>query len=113
MLLSCTRMVKDVRPEYELICSCSQLIPGDFIFAAGKTDTLAYLNKGLKIGANRSLNYSSLILFMNDLSLPMTLSLFLVHQKASIHNCILNAFQKLGFPQILSVLTGNKIHKNV
>ena len=48
-------MIKDVRPEYELICSCSQLIPGNFILAAGKTNTLAYLKKGLKTGVNRSL----------------------------------------------------------
>ena len=48
-------MVKDVRSEYELICSCSQLIPCNFILAAGKTDTIPYLKKGLKIGVNRSL----------------------------------------------------------
>ena len=48
-------MVKDVRPQNELICNCSQLIPGNFILAAGKTDTLAYLKKDLKIGINRSL----------------------------------------------------------
>ena len=35
-------MVKDVRPEYELIYSCSQLMPCNFMPAAGKTDTLIY-----------------------------------------------------------------------
>ena len=43
------RMVKDVRPEYELIYGCSQLIPCHFILAAGKTDTLAYLKKALTL----------------------------------------------------------------
>ena len=86
-----------------LIHSCSQLIPGNFIFAAGETDTLAYLKKGLKIGANRSLTIQ-VILFMNDLSLPMTLSLSLVHQKA---------YSETGFSANTFSVDREQIHKNV
>ena len=50
-------------PEYELICSYSQLIPCNLILTAGKTDTLTYLKKRLNIGESRSLT-----VFMNDLS---------------------------------------------